>query len=72
MSGFWYIFERAYETPQYENLISTPYIYVPKSSVVMSTTSMSGFWYIFERAYETPQFEILISTVYIYQNPVWS
>ena len=61
ISGFWYIYERAYETPQYGILISTP-IYVPKSSMLLSTTSISGFWYIYERAYETPQYGFLIST----------
>jgi hypothetical protein len=46
ISGFWYIFERAYETP------CTKIGYC----MLMSSTSISGFWYIYERAYETPQY----------------
>jgi hypothetical protein len=42
--------------------MSTP-IYILKSSILMSTTSITVFWYIYERAYEKPKWGILISTL---------
>jgi hypothetical protein len=67
---FWCIFERAYETPQYEILISTPYMYqnpVRKSCSVVISMLMSILQvmliHIYWRAYENPYMRYLISTL---------
>ena len=61
-STFWYIHERAYETPcTIRDSHKHAHICTKTDPVsLMSTTST--FWYIHERAYETPQYGILIST----------
>jgi hypothetical protein len=50
------IHERAYEIPLNIWYFHKHTIYVPKSSILMNTTSINGFLYIYESAYETPQY----------------
>jgi hypothetical protein len=44
------------------------YIYVPKSSIFMSTTTITVFWYVNQRAHESPKYGILISPYMDYGN----